>query len=79
MQNPGLYLTYSPKVGLNDSNRNCISNVRMDGLSYEEATKKTVYLLKESRKLQLSGVNIKDRTSDDEITNVIEQKNFLLN
>lgn len=75
----GLYLTYSPKVGLNDSNRNCISNVRMDGLSYEEATKKSVYLLKESRKLQLSGVNIKDRTSDDEITNVIEQKNFLLN
>ncbi len=75
----GIYLTYNPKVGLNDSNRNCISNVRSDGLSYEEATKKSLYLLKESRKLQLSGVNIKDRTEDDETLKITEEKNFLLN
>lgn len=73
----GLYLTYSPKVGLNDSNRNCISNVRMDGLSYEEAVKKSLYLLKESKKLQVSGVKIKDRT-EDEVTKTIENRNFLL-
>jgi ethanolamine ammonia-lyase small subunit len=75
----GLYLTYSPNVGLNDSNRNCISNVRMDGLSYEEATKKSVYLLQESRKLELSGVSIKDRTQDDENSQINEEQNFLLN
>lgn len=75
----GLYLTYSPKTGLNDSNRNCISNVRSEGLSYEEATKKSLYLLKESRKLELSGVNLKDRTQDDEDYQLEEEQNFLLN
>ena len=75
----GLYLTYSPKVGLNDSKRNCISNVRSEGLSYEEATKKSLYLLKESRKLELSGVNLKDRTQDDEDYQLEEEQNFLLN
>ncbi|MGK0255542.1 MAG: ethanolamine ammonia-lyase small subunit [Arcobacteraceae bacterium] len=74
----GLYMTYNPKVGLNDSNRNCISNIRSDGLSYEEATKKSMYLLKESRKLELSGINIKDRTQDDEFLQ-IKENNFLLN
>lgn len=75
----GLYLTYSPKVGLNDSNRNCISNVRIDGLCYKEATKKSMYLLKESRKLKLSGVNLKDRTQDNENGQIKEEQNFLLN
>lgn len=75
----GVYLTYSPKVGLNDSNRNCISNVRADGLSYEEAVKKTIYLLKESRKLGVSGVQIKDRTEDNDAIQIKHEKNFLLN
>ncbi|RXJ66394.1 ethanolamine ammonia-lyase [Halarcobacter ebronensis] len=75
----GLYLTYNPKVGLNDSNRNCISNIRTDGLSYEEATKKALYLLKESRRLELSGVQIKDRTEDNETIQIKQEKNFLLN
>ena len=74
----GLYLTYAPKIGLNDSNRNCISNVRIDGLSYKEATKKSLYLLKESRRLKLSGINIKDRTQDNENHQIKEEQNFLL-
>lgn len=74
----GLYLTYNPKVGLTDESRNCISNIRIEGLSYEEAVKKTMYLLKESRKLELSGVNLKDRTSNDVIENNINEENFLI-
>ena len=74
----GLYLTYNPKVGLTDASRNCISNVRLDGLSYEEAVKKTMYLLKESRRLELSGVNLKDRTTNDIIENNINEENFLI-
>ena len=74
----GLYLTWNPKVGLTDASRNCISNVRSEGLSYEEAVKKTMYLLKESRRLELSGVNLKDRTTSDVIENNINEENFLI-
>lgn len=74
----GLYLTWNPKSGLTDASRNCISNVRSEGLSYEEAVKKTMYLLKESRRLELSGVNLKDRTTNDVIENNINEENFLI-
>lgn len=74
----GLYLTYNPKVGLTDESRNCISNIRIEGLSYEEAIKKTMYLLKESRRLELSGVNLKDRTTSPIIENKINEENFLI-
>lgn len=59
----GLYLTWAPRVGLNDSSRNCISNVRPQGLVYKAAVQKAVYLLRESRRLKLSGVNLKDRST----------------
>lgn len=75
----GLYLTYNPKVGLTDEKRNCISNIRIEGLSYEEAIKKTMYLLNESRRLELSGVNLKDRTTNTIIENKTEEENFLTN
>jgi ethanolamine ammonia-lyase small subunit len=59
----GLYLTWAPRVGLNDSSRNCISNVRPQGLAYKAAVQKAIYLLRESRRLKLSGVNLKDRST----------------
>jgi ethanolamine ammonia-lyase small subunit len=60
----GIYLTYAPKPGNTDSNRNCISNIRPpDGLSYEVATKKLIYLLIESMKLKLSGIILKEKES----------------
>jgi ethanolamine ammonia-lyase small subunit len=74
----GLYLTYNPKVGLTDESRNCISNIRIEGLSYEEAIKKTMYLMKESRRLELSGVNLKDRTTNTIIENKKDEENFLI-
>ncbi len=74
----GLYFTWSPKTGLNDASRNCISNIRPAGLAYDEAAKRAFYLLQESRRLKLSGVNLKDRTNDSVIELKCEPKNFLV-
>ncbi|WP_032697753.1 ethanolamine ammonia-lyase subunit EutC [Pseudomonas syringae] len=56
----GLYFTYAPKVGLNDAHRNCISNVRLEGLSYGMAAHRLQYLMREASRRQISGVNLKD-------------------
>ena len=56
----GVYFTYGPKVGLNDAHRNCISNVRLEGLSYALAAHRLLYLMREACKRQLSGVSLKD-------------------
>ncbi|ARS47891.1 ethanolamine ammonia-lyase subunit EutC [Ectopseudomonas hydrolytica] len=56
----GLYFTWAPRVGLNDAYRNCISNVRLEGLSYGMATFRLMYLMREACKRQLSGVELKD-------------------
>ncbi|MGH6648358.1 ethanolamine ammonia-lyase subunit EutC [Aquabacterium sp.] len=56
----GLYLTWMPRVGLTDADRNCISNVRPAGLGHDQAAAKLLHLLGESRRLQTSGIALKD-------------------
>jgi ethanolamine ammonia-lyase small subunit len=56
----GVYLTYDPKVGRRDSERNCISNIHPAGLRYEQAAEKLVWLMTEARNRKLTGVNLKD-------------------
>jgi len=63
----GLYLTYQPKVGCSDADRNCISNVRPEGLSYEAAAKKLMWLANESMRLKVSGVALKDESDVHQI------------
>jgi ethanolamine ammonia-lyase small subunit len=74
----GLYLTWAPRVGLSDAARNCISNVRPAGLTYDDAAFKLHYLLSESRRRQLSGVALKDETAADSAAMEAPQRNFLL-
>ncbi len=63
----GIYLTYNPKVGLSDADRNCISNVRPEGLHYQAAAKKLLWLAKEAARLKVSGVALKDESDIQEI------------
>ena len=56
----GIYMTLQPRVGLTDEARNCISNVRREGLSYDVAVHKLHYLMTEARKRGHSGVQLKD-------------------
>jgi len=59
----GIYLTWQPRPGRTDAERNCISNIRAEGLSCEIAAHKLLFLMNESRRLKLSGVQLKERAS----------------
>lgn len=56
----GAYFTYSPHIGRTDSERNCVSNIRPEGLSYRLAANKLLYLLEQARNLGKSGILLKD-------------------
>lgn len=58
----GLYVTWEPRAGRSDAERNCISNVRPEGLDYDTAAFKLMWLLNEARRLKLTGVGLKDHS-----------------
>lgn len=55
----GAYLTFNPRVGRSDAERNCISNIRPEGLSYVEAAQQISELVRVALKLSLTGVNLR--------------------
>lgn len=54
----GAYLTHTPRIGRNDAERNCISNIRPQGLGYDEAAAQLAALLRAALGAGLSGVKL---------------------
>lgn len=60
----GIYLTAAPRVGRHDAERNCISNVRPEGLDIPAAARKLWWLATAATALGATGVALKDRSDD---------------
>lgn len=58
----GIYLTYDPRPGRSDAERNCISNIRPDGLPPEMAAAKLAWLVDAALGRGLTGVALKDES-----------------
>ncbi len=55
----GAYLTYQPRLACTDADRNCVSNIRAEGLPCADAARGIAELLSESVRLGTSGVTLK--------------------
>ena len=61
----GAYITWFSKLRdksrpTTDADRNCISNIRLEGLSYAQAAARLLFYIREAHRLQLTGVVLKD-------------------
>ena len=60
----GVYLTYAPHVGSLDSKRNCISNIRPEGLPHPRAAFKLAWLIESALAVGKTGTALKDQRDD---------------
>lgn len=60
----GAYLTFAPKPGRTDAERNCVSNIHYAGLSHDEAAFKIAWLVREGMARKVTGVALKDESAD---------------
>lgn len=57
----GAYLTWNPRPGRLDSQRNCVSNIRPPlGLGYDEAVATLIWLMKAARARGITGVDLRE-------------------
>jgi ethanolamine ammonia-lyase small subunit len=58
----GVYITWQPRPGRTDAERNCISNIRHAGLSYVEGAQRILFYINGAKQLQASGISLKENT-----------------
>ena len=59
----GAYLTFAPRPGLTDAERNCVSNIHGAGLGYDEAAFRIAWLVREGLARAVTGVALKDESA----------------
>jgi ethanolamine ammonia-lyase small subunit len=60
----GAYVTVAPEIGRSDAERNCISNIHREGLTYDEAAYKIGWLVREGLRRNVTGVALKDESGE---------------
>jgi ethanolamine ammonia-lyase small subunit len=60
----GVYITWEPRSGRKDAERNCISNIREEGLGYSPAASRLYFYMQEATRRRLTGVGLKDPAED---------------
>ena len=54
----GAYLTWDPHAGRTDAQRNCISNIRAEGIPYDLAARQVAFLMHQARLRRISGIHL---------------------
>ena len=60
----GAYLTFAPKIGRTDAERNCVSNIHGAGLGYDEAAFRIAWLIREGLAREVTGLGLKDESGE---------------
>jgi ethanolamine ammonia-lyase small subunit len=58
----GAYLTYAPQPGRTDAERNCVSNIRPQGLGYAQAAHQLHWLVDQALTRGVTGIELKDES-----------------
>jgi ethanolamine ammonia-lyase small subunit len=59
----GVYITWHPRPGRTDAERNCISNIRHEGLRYMQAAERIVFYMEGAKRLHMTGIGLKENAA----------------